>query len=153
MTNNSRRTRTDSISNLHRVMAGANVMVAPPVHIKLDAVDLPFFEDVVAEFARADWTAHGLDMAAILARIMADLEREQRTLSEEGMMVERKNGDLTLNPRSRTVARLTGQVLAFRRSLGLTARAKTGSTRDAVRQRDANRRTERAAVDGDDLFA
>lgn len=155
MTNKPRRTRSDSISNLHRIMTGANVMVAPPVHIKLDAMDLPFWEDIISEFATADWTAHSRDMAAILSRLMADLEREQRTLSNEGMMVERRDDTLGLNPRSRVVDKLTSQVLAVRRSLGLTGRAKAGSTRDAARQREANRRTEQGlrGIDPDGLLS
>lgn len=48
---------------------------------------------------------------------------------------------------------LTGQMLAVRRSLGLTARAKAGSTRDAGHQRNANRRVERATDSRDDLLA
>jgi hypothetical protein len=32
--------------------------IVPPSHVPLDADDLPFFANVIAEFTRADWTAH-----------------------------------------------------------------------------------------------
>lgn len=153
MTNSSRRSRTDSTANLHRILAGANIELAPPPHMRLDDEDWPFWHNLVDERARADWSAHELEMAVFLTRTMADLEREQRTLAAEGPLVDRGNGHLSHNPRATVVGRLNSQMLALRRSLGLTSRAKAGSTRDAVRLREANRRTERAADGRDDLLA
>lgn len=153
MTNNARRTRSDSTANLHRVLAGANVEIAPPCHVPLAQEDMPFWYSIIEEFAKADWSPHKLDMAAILARTMADLASEQRQLGTEGAVLQRNDGSQRSNPRLRIVNGLHGQVLAIRRSLGLTGRAKAGSTRDAVRLREANRRTERAADGGHDLLA
>jgi cob(I)alamin adenosyltransferase len=153
MTKRQRRTRTDSTANLHRIVAGANVEIAPPAHIPLEEADWPYWHSIIEEYAKADWTRHTLDLAAFLARMMANLEAQQRQLFAEGPVITQSDGSLGSNPRNRVVATLNSQVLAFRRSLGLTARLKLGGTRDVARLRVANRATERAAEDDDDLLA
>ena len=62
----------------------------------------------------------------MLARTMATLEQEQRTLRAEGMIAVRENGTSVENPRTRVVKSLTGDILSFRRSLALHARARSG---------------------------
>lgn len=153
MANKSRKTRTDSTANLLRIFAGSNVEIAPPAHIPLDDVDFPYWHSLVDEFAKADWTPHSLDMASFLARTMAELEEQQRLMFEEGPVIVKTDGSPGPNPRNRVVANLVGQALAMRRSLGLTARAKAGSTRNAARQREANRVTELRAIGNHDLLA
>lgn len=124
MTNEPRRPRTDSASNLPRIMAGANIQIAPPTHVPLNEEDYPFWNAIMEEAAH--WSPHTLDLAAILARTMGQLEVDQRLLFIEGTMLELPNGSQCVNPRSRAVNRLNSQVLAMRRSLGLTGRAKVG---------------------------
>ena len=126
MTNEPRRPRTDSASNLPRIMAGANIQIAPPTHVPLNEEDYPFWSSITDEFAKDHWSPNGLDLAAMLARTMGQLEVDQRLLFIEGTMLERPNGSQCVNPRSRAVNRLNSQVLAMRRSLGLTGRAKVG---------------------------
>lgn len=65
----------------------------------------------------------------------------------------RADGSLGPSPPNRVVATLNSQVLAFRRSLGLTARLKLGSTREVAQLREANRAVERAVSGDDDLLA
>lgn len=152
----SRKPRSDSTAQLHRILAGANVEIAPPAHVPLTDADWPFFHDIAAEFAGCDWSRHMLDMAALLARTMALYEAEQRQLHREGMVVARADGSVGPNPRSRAVNGLHSQILAVRRSLGLTGRAKAGSSTSAARQREANRKIEEAYRNGsgrDDLLA
>jgi hypothetical protein len=143
-------------------MSGAAREIAPPAHVSLGDMDWPFWESVVAEFARADWTEHQLELAAMLARTMADLEENQRLLRQEGLTCTRevkgKTGEVYKivsfeNARARAVATLMGQVLALRRSLALHAKAKSGSNADAAKQREANKRTEQAGEGKDDLLA
>lgn len=153
MTNKPRRPRSDSTDNLHRILAGANIEIAPPAHVPLTEADWPYWHSILDEFALSDWTRHALEIAAFLARTMAHLEGEQRQLFQEGVIQEQCDGSLRTNPRANAVNRLHSQALAIRRSLGLTGRAKAGSSRDAASQREANRRTERSAVGGDDLLA
>jgi phage terminase small subunit len=124
----------------------------PPAHITLDECDQPFWKNVVAEFARAEWTDHQLELAAMLARTMADLAREQVTLRTEGFISVRENGTSVENPRARAVKSLTGDILSLRRSLALHARARSGDTRNDVKRREVGKTIERDLGD-DDLLA
>lgn len=107
-----------------------------PPHIDLDKEDMVFFNNVIAEFAKAEWTDHQLEIAAMLARVMADLDREQRALRKEGYIAVRENGTTVENPRSRVTKSLTGDILSLRRSLSLHARARGGNARDIGKRRD-----------------
>jgi hypothetical protein len=142
-------------------MQGAQREVAPPSHVPLEACDWPFWESVVAEFARADWTEHQLELAAMLARTMADLEREQRELRREGGVCTKELLDaqgnvrkvITYeNSRARSVQTFMGQVLSLRRSLALNVRSQRHSS-DAAKTRDANKATESKASASHDLLA
>jgi hypothetical protein len=142
-----------------RIVQGASREVAPPSHVPLQDMDWPFWESVVAEFARADWTEHQLELAAMLSRTMADLEENQRLLRTEGIICVREvlNDDGTVrkvitweNSRARAVQTMMGQVLSLRRSLALHAKAKHGSNADAGKKSAANKRTEDAATKGAD---
>lgn len=146
-----RKQRTDSVAAAVRVMQGSVRQIVPPSHVPLEDCDWPFWENVVAEFARADWSEHQLELAAMLARTMASLESEQRTLRSEGFIAVRENGTTVENPRGRVVKSLAGDILALRRSLALHARARSGDNRDAAKQREAGRALE-AQAGGDDLL-
>ena len=161
MTKTTRKPRSDSVSEAIRIMQGAARELAPPSHVPLQDMDWPFWESVTAEFARADWTEHQLECAAMLARTMADLEENQRLLRSEGLIMVKEilgpDGSVKKilsceNMRARAVQTMMGQVLAMRRSLALHARAKSGSNADAAKQREANKNIAKGAA-GDDLFA
>lgn len=130
-----RKQRIDSNAAAVRIVQGAVRQIVPPSHVPLDDCDWPFWENVVAEFARSEWTEHQLEIAAMLARTMANLEQEQRTLRLEGFIAVRENGTTVENPRGRVVKSLAGDILSLRRSLALHARAKSGDNRDAAKQR------------------
>lgn len=121
-----RKPRIDSAHEAVRVMAGALKPIDPPSNVPLDAGDLPFFESVIAEFARSEWTAHQLELAAMLARTMADLEREQRELRAEGSVSVTERGTPVVNPRKMVVQMHASSILSFRRSLSLHARPRRG---------------------------
>ena len=143
-----RKPRSDSIAEAVRIAQGAHRELMPPSHVPLDDMDWPYWHNVVAEFARAEWTEHQLELAAMLARTMANLEQEQRTLRAEGYVAESQRGTPVVNPRSIAVKSLTGDILSLRRSLALHARAKAGDNRDAAKQRDAARSIEYDVADG-----
>ena len=146
-----RKARIDSASEAVRIMAGSAREIMPPSHVPLDDMDWPYWHSVVAEFARAEWTEHQLELAAMLARTMANLEQEQRSLRAEGFIAVRENGTSVENPRARAVKSLTGDILSLRRSLALHARARSGDNRDAAKQRDQGRAIEEDL--SDDLLA
>jgi hypothetical protein len=117
-----RKARIDSASEAVRLMSAAAKTIVPPSNVPLDESDLPFFASVIAEFARSEWTAHQLELAAMLARTMADLNREQQLLREEGSTLTTLKGTPVVNPRKAVVQMHASSILSFRRSLSLHAR-------------------------------
>jgi len=129
--------------------------VQPPSNVPLTDEDMPFFASVVAEFARSHWTEHALELAAMLARKMCDLEREQRAFREEGAVLTTLKGNPAQNPRIGIIRALDTSILATRRSLAIDARAKGGDKRDIDKRAKKGKEIEdgvRSATD-DDLIA
>lgn len=149
-----RRPRVDSVDEQARIMASAGVPIHPPAHVPLSDDDLVFFANVVDEFARSEWTAHSLELAAMLARSMADLNREQQQLRIEGFIAVRENGTTVENPRARVVKSLTGDIYSGRRSLSLHARAKDGDPKDVSKRRAQAKAAEgnSPAADDDEML-
>ena len=148
-----RKARIDSAAEQVRVMASAAREIVPPSNVPLDKDDLPFFASVIAEFARSDWSAHQLELAAMLARKMADLEREQRGLRLEGTVVTTEKGTPIPNPRLAAMRMLDTSILSTRRSLALHARAQGGDARDIGKRREGAKAIEADNPLDDDLLA
>lgn len=147
-----RKARVDSTSEAVRLASSA-AAITPPSNVSLDAGDLAFFANVIDEFARSEWTAHQLEVAAMLARTMADLEREQRLLRDEGAVLKTEKGTPVVNPRKTVVQMHASSILSFRRSLSLHARAQGGEARDVGKRRAQARVHEEAGRSEDDLLA
>jgi hypothetical protein len=145
-----RRPRIDSVSETVRVVSGSTRNIVPPSNVPLAPGDLPFFVNVIAEFARSEWTAHQLELAAMLARTMADLAREQVLLRDEGGVAHSEKGTPVVNPRKALVQMHAGTILSFRRSLSLHARAEA---RDVARRRVIGKAAEAADAMDDGLIA
>jgi hypothetical protein len=135
-----------------RIVQAVGLPILPPSHMILDECDWPYWRSVVAEFAKAEWTDHQLELAAMLARTMADLAREQVALRNEGYISVRENGTSVENPRARAVKSLTGDILSLRRSLALHARARSGDSRNDGRRKEVAKQIERDLGE-DDLLA
>lgn len=148
-----RKARIDSAEEAVRVMAKAMKDVAPPANVPLDAEDAPFFRSVIAEYARSEWSAHQLELAAMLARTMADLTREQQLLRTEGGVAYSEKGTPVANPRKSIVQMHASSILSFRRSLSLHARAQAGEARDVAKRRGAAKNIESDNPLEDDLLA
>lgn len=148
-----RKNRIDSASEAVRVMKDAVREIAPPSNVPLAKGDMPFFASVLAEFARSEWTAHQLELAAMLARKMADLEAQQRALRDESYVLATEKGTPIANPRIQVVRMLDTSILATRRSLALHARAQGGDARDIAKRRDGARAIEADNPLDDDLLA
>ena len=148
-----RKARIDSASEAVRVMAKATAEISPPDNVPLDAEDMPFFQSVIAEYARSEWSAHQLELAAMLARTMADLTREQQLLREEGGVSYSEKGTPVANPRKSIVQMHASSILSFRRSLALHARAQAGEARDVAKRREAAKAIEGENPLEDDLLA
>lgn len=143
--------RVDSLSEAVRIASADEVQL--PVNVPLDGGDVPFFHNVIAEYARAEWSAHQLEIAAMLARTMADLTREQKLLRDEGGVAFSEKGTPVANPRKAIVQMHASSILSFRRSLALHARAQSGEARDTAKRREAAKEIESGADSDDDLLA
>lgn len=130
-----RKQRVDSIRGAVKVMAKAATEIHPPPSVPLEARDLPFFANVIGEFARSEWTPHQLELAAMLARTMSDLEAEQRAMRLEGSVAHSERGTPVVNPRKTVIQMHAGTILSMRRSLSLHARAQGGEARDSGKRR------------------
>lgn len=128
--------RTDSHHWQHTAVTGALLAAVDlPEHVRLEPGDLPYWEGVLAEFPRNEWSQHQLELAAMLARAMADLHREQTALRNEGSVVATASGTVKSNPRSQSVTAAAALVLSIRRSLAMNARARVGDSRTIAGQR------------------
>ena len=147
-----RKPRIDSTEAAVEVARSAGQAITPPSNVPLSAEDMPFFASVIDEFARSEWTAHQLELAAMLARTMADLERDQRLMREEGPILCSEKGTPVVNPRKTVIQMNSSIILSYRRSLQLHARAQGGEARDTGKRRSQAKEIE-GGLDDDDLLA
>ncbi|MBB5041942.1 terminase small subunit [Shinella fusca] len=145
-----KRGRVDSVTEAVRIASADDIQM--PANVPLSDGDIPFFRNVIAEYARAEWSAHQLEIAAMLARTMADLVREQDLLRTEGAVAYSEKGSPLANPRKAVVQMHASSILSFRRSLSLHARAQGGEARDVAKRREAAKEIEGAAASDDDLL-
>lgn len=147
----SRRKRIDSVDAAVDVAQRSQAQIVPPSNVPLGKDDLPFFSSVIDEFARAEWTAHQLELAAMLAKKMRLLRDELTTLEAEGFSLMTEKGSPCQNPRLGGVRMLDTSIMATRRSLQLHARAQGGEARDVARRRGIAKEHENDLAD--DLLA
>lgn len=149
-----RRERVDSTSSAVRVARRAQEAISPPRDVPLDKADLPFFANILAMKAKADWKPHEIEVAATLARVMADLIADRTAYREEGSLVVNGKGGVMSNPRLQAMRDHAALLISLRKTLGLDARA-AGDGRDVAKQREGARKVEADAADAldDELFA
>jgi hypothetical protein len=144
-----------SAGELSKVMGEAAKDLMPPKHVRMGKDDMPFFHNVIKEFARAEWSDHQLELAALLARTMAEFEREQWQMRKEGSVCHTDKGTPVINPRKTAVQMAGSTILQMRRSLSLHARAQGGEARDVAKRRKMGKAAEDDARETaeDDLIA
>ena len=146
-----RKQRIDSNAAATKLVRSASKEIVPPDHIIMDARDWPFWQSVIGEFPKADWTAHQLEVAAQLSKAMADLEMVRQVLRRDGYVTD----DNKPSPHHAIARDLTNAVMSLRRNLSLHARAQQGEARDAGKRRSMAKGIESGVVDvlEDDLIA
>jgi phage terminase small subunit len=145
-----RKKRADSTDEQVRAMQAGQIH--PPSHVPLTDADMPFFANVIDEFARSEWTAHQLELAAMLSRIMCDLNEAQQALRDQGPTAKSDRGTPVVNPLVSIVKGYTGDILSMRRSLALHARARNGGDNRNTATRNSKLKGSQDAA-GDDLLA
>lgn len=151
-----RKQRIDSITGQVEAMQAAVKELFPPAHVMLTDEDQPFWLSIIAEKAKVEWTAHDLELAALLTIAMRRLTQEEVKLASEDAVVTTTGGNLAANPRLRIVSDLHARVMKYRQTLGIHSRAKDGEARDAGRRRNQAKEAENAATgadEDDDLIA
>lgn len=147
-----RRKRIDSVEAAVEVAQRSKQQIKPPSNVPLGSEDLPFFASVIDEFGRSEWTAHQLELAALLAKKMRLLRDELQTLEVEGFSLVTERGAPCQNPRLGGVRMLDTSIMATRRTLQLHARAQGGEARDTAKRRSIAKEYE-GGGDDDDLLA
>lgn len=147
-----RRLRIDSTTAAVGVMMRAAQPIVPPEHVPLTEEDEPFWRSVIEECGRSEWTPHQLELAALLARMMADLSREQIAMRIEGVVIDGPTGPKT-NPRKSVVQMLANSIVSMRRSLSIHARALQGDPRDVAKRSAITKAIEAGNPLDDDLIA
>ncbi len=64
------RKRTDSKENAAQIMAKSAVPITVPSNVPLSETDIPFYHNVIGEFARSHWTENALEIAAMMRHTM-----------------------------------------------------------------------------------
>ena len=131
-----RRLRADSAESAVKAMVDAAAGPLPvPSHVKLREVDLPFWDGVVRARARDEWSENDLVIAAQLARVQADIERESVLLDGEGTIVTNDRGTQVANPRCSVLQQFAQRQLALMRSLRMGGRVSGDAQKDAQRRK------------------
>lgn len=148
-----RKQRIDSITASVNIMTKAASEVLPPEHVPLNEGDIPFWQNIIAEKAKSEWTSHDLELAALLARSLNQLEAEDRKLSVEGSVLETAGGNPMPNPRLRFIADTHSRAMKYRQTLGIHSRGKDGEKRDVDKRRNQAKGIEGDNPLADDLLA
>jgi hypothetical protein len=123
--------KVNSKASQTRIAQGANRTIEPSFPLSVQG--LLFFNEVIAEKPKADWTDHEITLAAILARTMDDVAADAET---EGL-----------------TAKLNA-IVSLRRSMGIHSPAKAPA-RELQRRREIGKEIENGYLETaeDDLIA
>ena len=127
-----RRQRIDSATGAVATMAAATRDLSPPRHLRLRRGDRPFWDAVIAERAKSEWTDADMAVAAILARAMADAEMIAGLSVKAGGYVDPTEVIKAIESSDK----LARRIVTLRRALGMDNRAKNGEQRDVNRRRE-----------------
>lgn len=94
----------------------------PPVSYPLRENELPFFHSILHARSRDDWREVDLQLAAQLARCMADIRKEEERLQGEDSVQVLDNGKMVENPRIGVIARYKSIQGSLMRTLQLGGR-------------------------------
>ena len=97
--------------------------------------------------ARDEWTAADLVVAAQLARCQHDIERESRTLDDEGSVLTNERGTKVMNPRHAVLEQLARREMALMRALRIGGSESGGDRRDLDKARKLQREAEKARTE------
>ena len=130
--------------------------IAPPGHVQLRDIDMPFWYALVRARVKDSWNTVDLQHAANLARCQADIERIQQEILEEGDTLTNDRGTVVLNPKHSLLETLSRRSIALSKHIQVHAVATVG---ESDKQRGKNsaaakgRKTAEKTKEADDLLA
>lgn len=130
--------------------------IAPPEHVQLRDIDMPFWYALVRARVKDSWNTVDLQHAANLARCQADIERIQQEILEEGDTLTNERGTVVLNPKHSLLETLSRRSIALSKHIQVHAVATVG---ESDKQRGKNsaaakgRKTAEKTKEADDLLA
>jgi len=132
----------------------AQGVLSPPKHVVIRPGDMPFWDGVMRARARDEWIEADLVVAAQLARVQADIERESKTLDVEGTVVTNERGTPVCNPRVSVLEQMARREMALMRTLRMGGKA-AGDPRLEAASRRTQQRADRIHADlaEDELLA
>lgn len=117
-----RKPRIDSIDEHVKIVQNARKIVKPPEHMEIDEKTMVYFDELISEKPKSEWTAHQITLAAMLARMMFEIDENQKLLKKEGTLVK-VAGKIKENPRRKLITEYVDKITSLRRSLGIYAMA------------------------------
>ena len=115
--------KIDSVKETVKVAQAAHKKIKAPEGIKLDPEEKKFFNDIVKEMAKIEWSEHRLQLAALLAKMMKSLQEAQEDLNTNGVSIKTPRGMIVVNPALHAVSKLSQVITTMRRSLSIHAMA------------------------------
>jgi hypothetical protein len=153
-----RAARSDSADVAVDAMAQAARVIGPPPNVTIPAEVRPYFDEIVAGRAPAEWSTPDLLLAVNLARCFHDVERISAEVRIEGDTVTTARGGVAVNPKHSLLEVLSRRSVALMKMLHLHAQARNGRPEEQLKKRgvvEAARGAIERATEGDedDLLA
>lgn len=132
--------RSDSVTAaLAAAQAASLGPIKPPAHIRLRAIDIPYWNSIVNARAANTWTDIDLAHAANLAHAQADIARIQEEMEDEKDIITNAKGTKVVNPKHALLNTLSVRSMALSAKLHVHAAATVGRSADAGKKLDGEK--------------
>lgn len=137
----------DSTQEIQRIAASANKVIKPPKHVPLSEDEIKYFDEIISELAKAEWTDHKITLAAFMAKTMNLMHAQQEILDG---VVGAGASFLEAPPAQKIIKACYDQIIAMRRSLSIHAGASGLNKKDIAKRNQLAKSIENAAAPSDD---
>lgn len=144
----------DNIEEQRKIVEGAFREINPPAHMGLEDEYRVYFDNIIDECPKVEWSNHKIEVVTVLARVIGQLNKESKILNDEGSVIENARGDIIENPRVRICQKYTNEIVTLRRTLAINSVSQGLQTRDIAKRRDIAKGFEvKALQENDGLIA
>lgn len=131
--------KVDTIKGQVELAQNVNKIHDVPAHVPIPDGAMPFWESIVRARAYSSWNDHDLEIAAMRARTMYQIEETQKLLDEEGSVIINAKGTPIMNPRHSVLEQLTRKAVALSRITQTHAQATQGDSKDQKKKNTAQK--------------